>query len=101
LKRKVLTALKELTPTEQALWFKMNHPELDIEIVDISTTEDKTFGVEELGPGKETKPNPCVLTLAFQRIASSFALTAVGQQEPGGTEGSAPGTRPEDDPQAK
>ena len=100
-KRKAITAHKDLTPTEQALWFKMNHPELDIEIVDVSPAKDTRYGVEELLPRGEARPNPCVPPLAFQRLAGSLALTAVGQQESEETQDPTPTTSPEDDPQAK
>ncbi len=69
-------------PSDIAAWFKLNHPELDIEIVDVSKLQDTTFGLEQVKPSAQPEANPCVLPLAFARMVDGLVGSVTGQTEP-------------------
>ena len=75
------------TPTHFIKWLKLNHPELDITAIDISTDEDPTHGVKELKPydgqaSARRKPKPCVMPSAYGRMTNAVlvSVTAAGGQ---------------------
>ncbi len=69
-----------ISPKDVALWMKINHPELDIEIEDMSPREDQSQGMQQLGP-RTSAVNRCVMPLAFTSALQGLAASAMGQTE--------------------
>ncbi|MHC4697905.1 MAG: hypothetical protein ACYTFA_14325, partial [Planctomycetota bacterium] len=82
IRQKVVPPPKAVSPTQMALWFQMHHPDLDIEIEDITPKEKKTWGTEELLPPEPGDGSPCVLPTAYGRMVHGVLAGAVGQAEP-------------------
>ncbi|MFH1573729.1 MAG: secretin N-terminal domain-containing protein, partial [Acidobacteriota bacterium] len=81
--RKVLPVPPDMSPEQVALWLKMNHPEYDIDVIDISATEDTDYNVEELKPYRRPQANaaPCVLPGEFQRTVDALLVSLLGPPE--------------------
>ncbi|MFQ5590260.1 MAG: secretin N-terminal domain-containing protein, partial [Phycisphaerae bacterium] len=82
LRQKVVPPPANVSPTQMALWFQMHHPDLDIEIVDITPREEQAYDVEELKPSGSAVESPCILPTALGRFANGILSDAVGQVEP-------------------
>ncbi len=79
---KVITAPTEIGSAKAfALWLQMNHPELDVKVVD-KTRQDEDVDIERLRPRQREAANPCVLPTAFGRMVSGVLTAAPGQTEP-------------------
>ncbi len=70
-----------ISPKDVALWMKINHPELDIVVEDITPREDQTHGVQELGP-RTGAVNRCVMPLSFSAALQGLMVPVIGQKEP-------------------
>lgn len=80
-KTKSYTPPKGLTAEQTAIQLKIKHPELDIQLKDISETR-KEYGLKRLKPAPQGAAAPCVLPRAFAILATSIGDAAIAQQEP-------------------
>src|SRR3990172_8809961 len=68
---------------EVAGWLKINHPEFEVDLVDIGPKTDETYGIEQLQPLVEpSKVNPCVLPEALARMMEHIVAGSLGQTPP-------------------
>lgn len=81
IKTKGITAPSRMSATATALWIKMNHPELQVDIVD-KTPKGDSVDIERLKPRQRTDHNPCVLPAALTRMVTDL-LVSVAQAGPG------------------
>ena len=75
-----------------AAWFKLNNPDLEIELIEVGTVDEEDFGIEQVKPLKKNH-NPCVVPAALNRMSGEL-LAAVAALETALT------AQPEPDPQA-
>ena len=83
---------------EAAAWFKLNNPDLDIELIEVGTVDEEELGVERVRAPRR-KANPCVVPAALNRISGDL-LTAVAALETAVTAQPEPQLEPDpDDPE--
>ncbi len=80
-RNKGIMSVQGLTAKQTALMMKLAHPDIDIRIEDISPSKEAEIDVEQLKPRKPTA-NRCVAPLAFERMANTLTLAALGQTDP-------------------
>lgn len=77
---------------EAAAWFKLNNPDLEIELIEVGTVDEDELGVERVRAPKKNH-SPCVVPTALNRISGEL-LVAVAALE------TTLGSQPEPDPDA-
>ncbi len=91
LDREAFTPPTGMSPRDTYLWLKMNYPDYEFELIDISTIKESDYPITEVQPAtRQAQANPCVLPLAFKQMADAALAIATGQTEP---------DQPQDDPQ--
>ncbi len=85
---RALAPPKGMSAIEAAQTLMLKHPELNIEVIDV-TEDTGDLGVERLKPaGKKKRGNPCVLPTAFQRAVDALTAAAVALDDEKKPEGS-------------
>lgn len=117
--RKGRQAPPGMSARDAAAWLKQNHPELDIQLIDVSEAVQEDYGIERVGPAKprddepktgDSKPvaaNGCVLPLSLQRAVTAAILAPfadpkddeIPPDDEAGDEEGAPNEPPPFDPQ--
>lgn len=83
-----------LSAQEAAIWIKMNHPEIVVDLIDKTPSSDKPYEITRIRPIAPKKANPCVFPGAFRRATDALLGSIVGQSQPQ----NGPQGRPEAEP---
>ncbi|MCH7808301.1 MAG: hypothetical protein IIB60_03670, partial [Planctomycetes bacterium] len=75
--RKALAIPEGMSPQGFALWLRMNNPQINFELVDISERSEEDFPIERVGPPRKTA-NPCVWPTALERMSRRLLTAAIG-----------------------
>lgn len=80
--RKSKSAPPGMSAQAVAAYLKMNHPEFEIELKDITPDRETQYGLEQIKAPKPPKANPCALPGAFRRSAEALLAGIVAQSQP-------------------
>ncbi len=80
--KRSIPAPEGLNAKVMAALLKMNLPEFDVELQDITPRQDTHYNIEQIRPSKHKKPSPCVLPGAFHRTTEALLGSIVGASQP-------------------
>jgi len=85
-----------MTAQEAAAWFKLNNPDVEVELVETGKVEDETHGIEQVRP--RAQAHRCVLPIGWARLGEALLAETLALEQSAALQVPPGEVKPDDEP---